>query len=298
MEGRSTSPMGHVLCPYDKHSRPIHMTDYDSLTLANAFIQTGELDDALDALNQHLEAKPEDDEARRLRVQVLMRMEGKIQWEAIMEDSLALKKPTVDDYVKMSSLSEQMNDYDSALFFTVEALKLQPDDNRLIERRVRLMLEAEGDPIIVDQLLEQLPEHWRWSGWRGEIALLQGNFDRAVEQFSAALSHLEQTMDTTNVAFAANLKAQILLKRASVHHNIQALAEADADYAAAEQIIPDDPMIRFNRGLIAFLQEDSERGIALCRDAYANAPAALRDEMQKALAEDERYAPIAAAIQA
>ena len=273
------------------------MTNYAPLTLANAFIQAGELDDALDALNQHLEAHPEDDEARRLRVQVLMRKAGEIQWGKIMEDSLALKNPTVDDYLQMSSLSERMNDYESAIFFAAEALKLKPEDNSLIERRIRLILEADGDLIVVGQLLEQLPQHWRWLSWRGEIALLDSDFGSAVSHFSAALEHLEHTMDTVKVSFAANLKAQILIKRADVYQRLQSLSEADADYVAAEQIIPNDPMIPFNRGLIALLQGDSERGIELCWSAYTNAPAALREEMQKALAEDARYAPIAAALQ-
>lgn len=272
------------------------MSSYDSLTLANAFIQAGELDDALDALNQHLEAQPEDDEVRRLRVQVLMRMEGEIKWETIMEDSLALKNPTVDDYLKMSSLSERMKDLDSAVFFTSEALKLQPDDKSLTERHVRLMIASDNDLSAIDQFLKQLPQHWRWLRWRGEVALLGTDFLSAVNHYSDALEHVESTMDTVNVPFAANLKAQILLKRANTYQHLQSLAEADADYAAAEQIIPDDPMIPFNRGLIAVLQGDSERGGELCRSAYTNAPAALRDEMRKALAEDEGYAPIAAAL--
>ena len=44
------------------------MPDYNPITLADAFIQAGELDDALDALNQHLEANPSDDDARRVDI--------------------------------------------------------------------------------------------------------------------------------------------------------------------------------------------------------------------------------------
>lgn len=272
------------------------MNNYDPLTLAHAFIQAGELDDALDALNQHLESHPENDEARRLRVQVLMRMDGEIQWQRIMEDSLALKNPNVDDYLKMSVLSERMNDLDSALFFTDEALKLQPDDNNLIERHVHLAIESQNDPLAIDQYLEQLPPNWRWLGWRGEVALLRGDFSNAVNHYSRALEHLASAMDTLNVPFAANLKAQIVLKRAHAYQQLRSLSEADADYAAVGQIILNDPMIAFKRGLIAFLQGDLGRGIDLCHIAYTRAPDALREEMQKALAEDDRYATIAAAL--
>ncbi|MEO1163713.1 MAG: tetratricopeptide repeat protein, partial [Chloroflexota bacterium] len=45
---------------------------YTPMQLAETFLKTGELEDALDALNQQLEAEPADEEARRLRVQVLM----------------------------------------------------------------------------------------------------------------------------------------------------------------------------------------------------------------------------------
>ncbi|MBZ0278924.1 MAG: tetratricopeptide repeat protein, partial [Anaerolineae bacterium] len=44
---------------------------YSPMQLAEAFIKTGELTDALDALNQQLETVPQDDYARRLRSQVL-----------------------------------------------------------------------------------------------------------------------------------------------------------------------------------------------------------------------------------
>jgi tetratricopeptide (TPR) repeat protein len=273
------------------------MNGYDPLTLANTFIQAGELDDALDALNQHLEAHPKDDDVRRLRIQVLMRMPGDVQWQTILEDSLALKTPTVDDYLKLSLVSEQVGQIESAVFFVGEALKLQPDDASLIERHVQLTI-ASGNPSSIDSFLEDLPQHWRWLRWRGEAAALRDEFTHAINHYSAALEHLTNTMDTVNVPFAANLKAQILLKRADAYQRLNTLAEADADYADAEQIIPDDPTIPFNRGLIAFLQGQTERGIELCQNAYTSAPAALRDEMQEALASDERYTPVAEALQA
>ena len=52
------------------------MTRYSPIELAEAFIRTGELADALDALNPHLEAQPNDETALRLRAAVLMRLPG------------------------------------------------------------------------------------------------------------------------------------------------------------------------------------------------------------------------------
>jgi tetratricopeptide (TPR) repeat protein len=160
------------------------------------------------------------------------------------------------------------------------------------------MIENGDDPLTIEQFLEPQPPNWRWLRWRGEISALRSDFSRSVHHYSGALEHLEGSMDTLNNPLAANLKAQILLKRADAYQRLQSWAEADADYAAAERIIPNDPMIPFNRGLIAFRQGESERGIELCRNAYVSAPAVLRDEMRKALAEDERYAPIAATLEA
>ena len=276
------------------------MSHYDPLILANAFIQAGELDDALDALNQHLEANPEDDEARRLRVQVLSRKRDLASLERGLADLAQLGNATADDYlmhIRLLNEHPAQRDFEKLLEVAKKGHDQFPHDQRLTERYLEYLMVLgrwqEAEPLIAAQ-----PNSWRWLQWAADYALQFDAFDRAAQYFSDALTAVEKNFGATSNDFIANLKAQILLKRADVYQRLQSLAQADADYAAAEQIIPNDPMIAFNRGLIALLQGDSERGIALCRDAYANAPAALREEMQKALAEDERYAPIAAAIQA
>jgi tetratricopeptide (TPR) repeat protein len=274
------------------------MPDYNPITLADAFIQAGELDDALDALNQHLEANPSDDDARRVKIQVLMRMNSKECLEAAIENIDLLMNHTADDYLQQSVIFEKLGESAHSVAATLHAWILRPNDVNIWERNIR-QIWNENDADEMEFFLARLPQKWqdswRWLCWHAEAALLKEDFNKAAKHFSEALIHLN-TSTNVHDPFVQNSKAQILLKRADAYHRLQSLPDAAADYAAAEQIIPNDPMIPFNRGLIALLQGDPQRGIELCQHAYISAPAALRDEMHKALAEDERYAPISAAL--
>jgi tetratricopeptide (TPR) repeat protein len=275
------------------------MSNYDPLTLANAFIQTGELDDALDALNQHLEANPEDDQARRLRVQVLSRKRDLANLENGLDDLAQLGNTTADDYLmhlRLLNSHPLLQNFEKLLQVVEKGHRHYPHDQRITERYLEYLMFL-GRWQEAENLIAEQPNNWRWLQWAADLVLVFDAFDHAARYFSDALTALEKDFGQASNDFIANLKAQILLKRADVYQRLQSLSESDADYAAAEQIIPNDPMIPFNRGLIALLQGDSARGIALCRSAYTNAPDALRDEMQKALAEDKRYAPIAAALE-
>ena len=49
---------------------------YTPLELVVAFIQTGELADALGAIDQHLQDQPADDRVRRWRLKILRQLNG------------------------------------------------------------------------------------------------------------------------------------------------------------------------------------------------------------------------------
>src|SRR5690242_19339862 len=77
---------------------------YSPMELADAFIRAGELADALDALNQQLIDQPADDEARRLRAQVLMRIPGEEHVQAALGDLESIASPTQDDNLRRALL--------------------------------------------------------------------------------------------------------------------------------------------------------------------------------------------------
>jgi tetratricopeptide (TPR) repeat protein len=95
---------------------------------------------------------------------------------------------------------------------------------------------------------------------------------------------------------AANIRARIRLQRAGAALRIGLLPEADADYAAAGTVIPDDPMIPFNRGEIALRQGDAEAAATFFKVAYDGANPTLRKLMWEAAAADDVLSVAWAAI--
>lgn len=187
---------------------------YSPLQLAEAFIRTGELNDALDALNQHLASLPDDDEARRLRASVLRRTDNDGHLQAALDDLNALENPTAEDIVQRSIILQALDDWPGANAAMEQAHDLKPDDDRITERYL-LTLEKSGSPDQAYALVQTLPKSWRWLQIAGELAQRLGDQEAALQSYDAALADLEKKLDTENSAFAANLKQVLLLKRDS-----------------------------------------------------------------------------------
>jgi len=188
---------------------------YNALQLAEAFIRAGELADALDALQTHLDANPADDASRRLRVSILRRMPDESHYRAALDDLDHLSSLTADDWVQRSILLQGLNDWSGANTAMEQARHLAPDDERITERYL-LTLEKSGQNGDALALLESLPQTWRWLQTAGDIAQRMGDTEAALKHYTAALAHLEARLDTANNAFAANLKEVLLLKRESL----------------------------------------------------------------------------------
>jgi tetratricopeptide (TPR) repeat protein len=188
---------------------------YSPLELADAFIRTGELNDALDALNAHLNAHPDDNMARRLRVSVLRRMESTEHYRSALEDLDHLTNPTADDAVERSILLQSLDDWPGANQAMQRAHTLKPEDDRITERYL-MTLERSGSPEKARELLQNLPKTWRWLQIAGDLAYRMKDRESAVKCYEAALVHLDAQMDTTANAIAANLKAVLILKRDAV----------------------------------------------------------------------------------
>lgn len=271
------------------------------LDLAAVFIQTGELTDALDALNTHLAAVPDDDPARRLRSQVLQRLPDEAHWHAALSDLAALTSLTAADQVSRSVLLEKCSDLPGAVAAMHSALALQPGDERLTERLLHL-LQAQGDFAGALAVLQTMPPTWRWRSLAGDVAAQAGQAQAAIQQYSEALALLMQTGQAMDSAWLNPLRARLLLARAGMYLAAGNLPQADADYAAAEPLIPADPMITWQRGIIALQTGTVPEAAAVdrCRAAYQSASAAVRQQMRNRLQEarvnDARLVPLADAI--
>ena len=249
------------------------------------------MDEALRLLNQQLSEDPDDDEARRWRVAVLMHLPGDERQQAALADLDAMRTPVADDFWRRSIALQTLGDLGAA---ESVVLAQWPDDEQLIERQLYLLTLA-GKRRRAEALLATLPRTWRWLMWAGELAGESARDAEAISIYTEALADLERSLNTAD-PFAANIKAQLLLSRAQVRATAGAFADADADYAAAQAIVPDDPMLLFKRGLLASLQGDLIQALSLCGDSLTAANESEQAQMEHILRGDPRYAALAMLI--
>lgn len=189
---------------------------YSPLQLADAFIQTGELTDALDALNAHLSASPADDSARRLRAAVLMRLPDAGKAQLALADLDQLTNAEADDLVQRSVIMQQLGDWPGANTAMQAAHHLRPADERLTERYVATLAKC-GQVEQALGLIASQPRSWRWLQTAGDLLRDHGDAPSAAQHYAEAITHLDSQMDTTGNAVAANLKAILLIKLEAVH---------------------------------------------------------------------------------
>lgn len=268
---------------------------YSPLELAQAFMQTGELDDALAALDEQLTAQPEDADARRMRAEVRARKGTDEALHGALDDYARLTALSPDDAIRCSGLYERLGDLNGAIQ-TIENLRQQfPGDARLTERHVHL-LHSSGQHAAALAVIRALPADqintWRWQQWVGDLSAEMRSDRAAIEAYSQALDLLEAHSTGMDERWALPLRARILLARSSVNRKRGEYMSAEADAAAADTLIPDDPAVPFNRGLIAALNGDLTTAKALVRGALEAAPDVMREAFVRELKADPRFAPL------
>lgn len=264
---------------------------YSPLQLAEAFIRTGELADALDALSAHLAVQPNDADARRLRAAVLLRQGDPASLQAALADLAALPDLTADDLIQQSVVYERSGQIGAALDAARQALALRPSDERLAERLVWL-LTAYGDPLSALEVVRAQPRTWRWLEREGDLLARLGDWAAAAARYELALAQLETAFPVSS-AFVDGLRAAALLKQAEAFRRLDDAGNAANCLDAAETLTPTEPLIPFLRGLLLAQAGNTADALALCAPAYALASAALRAEMRRALTDDPRLAPLA-----
>lgn len=265
---------------------------YTPLQLAEAFLRTGELADALEALDTHLAAEPDDDAARRLRAAALLRVDDENSLRRALDDLAELATPEADDFARRSVICERLSDPSGALAAARRALELRPADERLSERLASL-LAAQGDLTGALAVVRSQPRTWRWLEYEGDLLARSGDYVTATARYGLALFQLEAR--PADDPLTANLRAAMLLKRADAYRRLDHATQAEADLDAAAAIIPVDPFIPFLRGLLCAMRGDPDGALALCGPALTHASEPLRAEMRRIL-EDPRFATLARAI--
>lgn len=273
----------------------------NALELIDTLMIAGQLDEALTELDAHLRDHPDDDEARRMRIALLRRLPADglpDPLAAALDDLARLKAPAAADWVEKAIILEARGDLPGAAAALSSALNLRPFAPELVERRVALLARlnrlADALNLLDGMILARRPGAWRWRMWRGDLLLRQRQPERAIAEFTQAIDEL--SAQDEQPALIVNLRAQIHLKRARAYADAGQLGPAHDDYAAAEALIPGDPTIAFARGLMLSALNGQAAGQPVCAAALAGASPALRDQMRAMLAEDRRWADLAAAL--
>lgn len=269
---------------------------YSPMQLAEAFIKAGELPDALDALNAHLAENPDDPDAQRLRVQVWMRTDDPAHRIAARDALQAMPRTPDDDYTLSVILEQTEPTLTPALETVKRATSTATDDrlkSRALERQLNLMRKL-GQLEAALQLALQRD----WVQWAADAAADLNDDTRALMYYAQALERVDGLYEITSQEIAANIKARVLIKRGATLFRMGRYDEADKDYHAAAQVIPDDRMIDFTRALIQWHTGDKDAATQAIRAAYDGAPSGLQAMMRDDLTEDTAYAPLLAAIDA
>lgn len=167
----------------------LYPLSYSLLELANASLDVGQIDDALDFLNQHLQVAPTDADALRLRAALLARLPDRAADALADLDSLADPQP--DDLRLLARLLETTDDLDRALA-TLGLVWERQYDLRDAEALLRLLLMAR-QPAEALCLLDQLPDEWTWRIWRGDAHASLGDSAEAIRHYQSALDAMPDT---------------------------------------------------------------------------------------------------------
>lgn len=248
------------------------MARYTPLELAEAFIRTGELADALDALNPHLEANPHDETALRLRAAVLMRLPGEDHARAALADLEQVTPKTADDFVQQSVIWQMgLDDWAQAISSMEQAHRIAGGDDRISERLL-MLYDHVGEMDKARVLLNSLPHTWRWRQLAGDLARKAHEVEQAIACYDEALKLLEQKMDTLHNPIVRNIMGMIVGSRAETHLEAGHLIEAERDFRTTADVFPTDLSYSLSIGITLARQNRLDEAVSLCQSILKDEP--------------------------
>lgn len=261
---------------------------FSAWQMAEACLQAGEVQDALQALEDHLKASP-DDAGRRLHAALLLRLRSdEAGLRRALADLDALSEEETDDLVQRSILYEKLGDAKAAQAQMRRTLEDRPDDERLVERLVWLLRQA-GQLNEALALIRQQVRTWRWLRWEGDLLAELGDDTTASARYGLAMAQMEAQFDLSAEKHLAAQYAQMALARGNAFSRMGLVAAAEESYAIAAQHLK-DPGLDFNRGLLRLLSGELDEAEALCRAGLAAVSEAVRVTLWAELRAEERYA--------
>lgn len=261
---------------------------YTPMELAEVFIKTGELNDALEALNQQLANAPQDAKARRLRASVLLRFDEPEQLKQALVDLQQIPDPAREDFVQQSVIYERLGKKDDAIQVMHTAHETLPEDERILERLVEVMTDAEHYNEVI-ALLKNAPQTWRWLMRQADTYTAINQPEDALIALNRAADHLVTIFPDLLSPVSRNSMARIHVARGQVYMKLNDLDAAESDFKDALYHIPDDVTITFNLGLIYALKENMSKAKRYCQKALNATSDYVRQTLIDVLDSDERY---------
>lgn len=259
---------------------------YSALQMAEAFIQAGELTDALEALNTHLAENAADDAAREMRLMVLSRLEDTQHLTQIIEDVAGLAAPQATHFTQQAQALYALDRQDEAVTALERALALAPEDQRVAEQALNLYIKLK-DWLAALKLIDLQPRTWHWLQWQGDVLVHMGDERGAITCYKESLRLLEAF--TTDSPYIKAVRGRLWITLGHSQRRVGLLDEAEASYQNAQELLPDDATIVFYRGLVKALAGQIEEAAALCRDGLAQTNPELRDTLVEALSAHASY---------
>ncbi|TVR22971.1 MAG: tetratricopeptide repeat protein [Anaerolineaceae bacterium] len=246
---------------------------HTALDMAQAFLKAGELDDALDALDAHLQAQPDDDAARRLRARLY---NGMGRTAEALADYSAIKDRMPEDFI--SEANALVNDGQSvaAIALLRDAHRQNREYARLADRLIRLLMDegdiSEARSIASYMIGATLSGYASWGWWvrAADLAMMDDDPHAAAKYYSLAIRHFFRPAADLS-PMAKNRVGGWFCARAAAHSALNVPRTALKDYRTAAELIPDDASIRFQIGVLTFQHgEPAERegGREMARDAW------------------------------
>lgn len=272
---------------------------YDDLQVAEACLDAGAIDEALNVLDALLRARGDPVRkaaARRLRAAIHARQPDPDSLRAALADLDAIKGPArPDDHLLRSVICERLDRIDDALAAIETGCDRHRRHPRLAEYRLHLLRRAgrlDDAQRVAAAWIAASPADWQWPRWAAEIAAEAGADDAALAHYIQAREKLAAFIGDSADPSYTPLIAALMLAQAAILARLDRLAEADALYVQAADLVPDDPLIAFNRGLLAARRGDIDTAAALCEQALRAGTSGLQAYMRRALASDERCAAL------
>lgn len=270
------------------------------LRTADAFLQFGEVDDALAALDEAAHAAPDDPLPYLRRAEVLASAGRDLrQALADLDRAAALGMDTVRLHFRRMIVLAELGEVAAARAAHAEALRLEADNPRLWDWGVRLALLAgdlAGALALVRTVREKQPGAFGWARREATLLLQTGDWATARDAFTA-LIEAGAPADPIPGAWEASQWVEIYLARAEAHRHLANFDAALADLACAEKHLPDDPGIPFGRGLVAWARGDADGAFPLLRAGLESAGPGVREEFWRALVDYPRRGDLRAALE-